>query len=365
MSIPVSEQDIAVLEKVDAPTLFKPNGGDVLLNIIESNARAMVNGATADTSEDREILRSTAYKIAKMKKRIDEVKTNYVRDIKALPMQIDAEGRRIRERLEQLHDEIRGPLTDWENAEKARQDAHKAKIEELSIESYRSNSQGYDSEALKGVLKSFQSLYADFDFEEFQSQANKARAATLSQIQSDINEKIAAEDAERQRIEAERIAQKAREAQLIKDAEERTRREEQEKHDEEIRQIQYAEERKRVEAIQAERERIAKEEAGTGAEHGEIISAAYRYIHPVEIQNVHHNDPFPASPTAVIRTPVAAPACVAVSATDKKQINRDIRDAFIGVFQNLTGTPEDYGKIAALAIISGNIPHVTISYLAE
>ena len=43
--------------------------------------------------------------------------------LKALPKQIDESRRIVRERLDALKDEVRKPLTDWENAESARKDA--------------------------------------------------------------------------------------------------------------------------------------------------------------------------------------------------------------------------------------------------
>lgn len=102
--------------------LFVPNGLDKII----SHIRAEVSKHAPDISTERgrKEIASLARKVASSKSRMDDFGKEYVSKIKLRSSAIDAERKRMRDTLDQLRDDTRKPLTDWENAEESRLKQH-------------------------------------------------------------------------------------------------------------------------------------------------------------------------------------------------------------------------------------------------
>lgn len=110
--------------------LFVPNGLDKIL----AHIHAEVSKHTPDISTERgrKAIASLARKVSSSNARIDECGKDYVAGIKVKAGLIDAERKRSRDFLNNLRDDTRKPLTDWEDAEENRLKAHEAALLELA-----------------------------------------------------------------------------------------------------------------------------------------------------------------------------------------------------------------------------------------
>src|ERR1700676_4896268 len=89
-------------------TVFAPGGVEGILSKIETEVRAIDRDIS--TPDGRENVKSLAYKVARSKTALDEMGKELVSGIKTQAATIDAERRTIRDRLDALKEEVRGPL---------------------------------------------------------------------------------------------------------------------------------------------------------------------------------------------------------------------------------------------------------------
>lgn len=123
----VSEStDLVVFEKLTPVQVFAPGGVNDILDKITREVRSTQTDIS--TKAGREAVASLAYKVARSKTALDEMGKTLVADWKTKSAAVDAERRTIREKLDDLRDEVRKPLTDWENAEKDRIADHEAAL---------------------------------------------------------------------------------------------------------------------------------------------------------------------------------------------------------------------------------------------
>ena len=119
---------LAVVETMTAVQLFQPGTMDPVLERIKAESRARAAELDISKESDRKALASLAYQIARSKTFIEARRVELVADEKKRLAAIDAEGRRVREELDALKDEIRKPLTEYEQREKDRIARHEADI---------------------------------------------------------------------------------------------------------------------------------------------------------------------------------------------------------------------------------------------
>ena len=109
---------VIVADKEGLLEFFK-NGDNLenLYTVIEKKAKGLVADVT--TKEGRSQIKSAARQIASVKTKIEDLGKNVVAELKALPKFIDANRKNLREKLEALQEEIRRPVTEIENRQKA------------------------------------------------------------------------------------------------------------------------------------------------------------------------------------------------------------------------------------------------------
>lgn len=256
----------------DLATIFKADRGiDPIIAKIEGAARAEASGLTADTAKGRDALKSLAHKVSQTKAELDR-QGKALTEVQRREIEAVNKGRRIaEERLAALRDEIRKPVTDWEEAEAAR----KARVEAV-LDGMRVHGMGAENTSTEIAAKAadIKALAFGPDFADHLEQAEMVRETALANLRTlyaaatareDQEAELAAlraEKAERERIEAERVAAAQAEA-------ERIAAEEQAKRDAEAAEKRRQEEAARIErekAVVAERaraeaERIAQEQA--------------------------------------------------------------------------------------------------------
>lgn len=300
----------------NALEIFQCNKAEELISKIEAEARSIVPDLSTD--KGRKAIASTARKVSTSKVALDNLGKDLVSEWKTKAKGVDAERKLIRNRLDALRDEVRQPLTDWENAEKEREVAEREAAELL-----------YDH----GQALSENSLF-DRQREVERKEAEQA------QIEQDRLDKEAAE-----RVEAERIAHDARIAieakeraqAQAKEAAERAEREAQEK-------IQIAENA----AKQAEQEKVE-------AEQREKIRAEYaerEKQEAVERARQMEIDRQAEEKRQAEQTQAKLEA-------DRKHVGIIRREAKEDLMRIVD---EDTAKKIVIAIHKGEIEHITINY---
>lgn len=228
MTTEVQSTELVVAGKTLTPALvFNADGGvDAALDAIKKEVRA--TKADVSTSAGRQVIRSVAYKIARSKTLLDSMGKDLVAGLKAQSGAIDAERRRIRDELDKLADEFRRPLTDFENAEKARVASHEAALSELqalaSIDRVPKTADG-----LAAHIALARAYGDNRDWQEFIGRFAEIREhviAALEALHARLVEEEAAE-AERERFRQEETArrQRERDAQVRAAAAEQAKRE--------------------------------------------------------------------------------------------------------------------------------------------
>lgn len=179
------------------------------------------------TKRGRDAIASIAYKVAKGKTALDNIGKELVADLKDVPKKIDAERKRMRDLLDQWKDEVRAPLTAWEEAEEARQAKHKAGIEWFNLRAKEHHD--LDLSELRTSLAEVDGKVVDQAWEEFEAEAHRAKAKAVEALIAAVaaREKYEAEQAELAKLRAEAAAreQKDREERIAREAAERAQRE--------------------------------------------------------------------------------------------------------------------------------------------
>lgn len=310
------------------------------------------------TKKGRDAIASIAYKVAKGKTALDNIGKDLVAELKDVPKKIDAERKRMRDLLDQWKDEVRKPLTDWEEAEAAREARHKAGIEWFNLRAKEHHD--LDLQELRASLAEVDGKVVDEAWEEFEAEAHRAKGKALDALTVALaaREKLEAEQAELAKLRAEAAAreQKDREERIAREAAERAQREAEAK-------------------AQAEREAVIKREADAkaAAERRELelkLQAERAEREKVEAQQREQQ----AKADAARRESEAVAAeqrrVAAVAAEEAKEakrreadkahktaVNRAALDAFMK-----GGLSEECAKTAVTLIAKKAIPAVSITY---
>ncbi|EOH6202837.1 cell envelope biogenesis protein TolA [Citrobacter farmeri] len=242
--------DLVVIEKSNAMAVFK--SADQIEDILQKVEREVMSFVPdVTTAKGRKEIASLAYKVAQTKTYLDGLGKDLVAELKEIPKLIDANRKTVRDRLDELKEKARQPLTDYEVEQeriKQEEEANRA-AEELAkkIESDHEMAllmnDAFDRELAE--KKAEQERQRIAHEEEIKRQAEE-------QAKRDAEEKAAAEIAAAKKREEEAIAAKAQAELLAK--------QEKEKAEREAKEALERAEREKQEAIEAERKK-AQEEA--------------------------------------------------------------------------------------------------------
>ena len=293
--------ELQVIEQNAIVVAFqKENGIQDLFDRMAEQERSIVPDVT--TKKGRDAIASQAYKVSKSKTAVDNHGKDLVAGIKAQAAVIDRDRKAWRDQCDALRDEIRKPLDDWEQAEKARVAKHEQLIDviRMSAAICQNPENPWASINIKDSISDLESLVIDSSLEEYEEQAKLAKFESLEKLrtalaarekheaeqaelerlrqaeierkQKERDEAIARQAAEKARIEAENKAKAEREQaeKLARQSAEREARLKAEKEAAELREAQLKQqaieqakqaEIKEKQAIEAERKRIKDEQA--------------------------------------------------------------------------------------------------------
>lgn len=265
-------QELALIEDIkeeNYPVIYGRSGLDHFYEKVKTEVSSEVPDLT--TAKGRARIASLAANVSKSKVAVEKPGREYLKQLKDLPKKIEAELRDFTDKMDKLRDETRKPLTDWENAEKARVESHKSKIAELV--SFRDGVIG-DSQFALSLIGQLESVVIDSQFEEFEAEAHREKAESLAFLKA-ARERLIKHEAEqaelaRLRAEAEERARKDREEQIAREAAEKAKREAEEAAAREKAAAERRELELKLAAEQAERQRLAAEQAAKDADAARI-----------------------------------------------------------------------------------------------
>jgi hypothetical protein len=362
---------LALIEQMNPVEIYGSGKIEDILKKIESETKT--KEIDISTKQGRDELASLAYKIARSKTFLDDLGKKLGEDAKKQLDAINAERKKARDFLDNLKDDIRKPLTEWENKEKNRIQSHETAISEII--SIRANVlQNWQILPLYEVetkINFFKTLNREWD--EFKQRADKEiemsiqvlvdarnnivkrdnekaelerlKTQEAARIQKEREEQIAKEAAERAKKEAEEIAERiAREKQLASEAEakileqkrlddlaklEKERRDAEEKAARAVKEKKDAEERAKQAAIKAEEDKKRAIEAERKKIEQEKLLAQQEELK--RENNKKH----------------------------AAKINNEIAKALMNVGSNLD---ESLAKLIVIDIVKGKIPHLKVLY---
>lgn len=323
--------------------------------------KAEVSGHVPDTTtaKGRGEIKSLAYKVTRTKTAIDDAGKKLNEDARKQIGVVDASRRRIRDELDALADEVRKPLTAWEDAEKERESrvsATLARMAELVRVTIEDGSNVIADrigavEAIQIDAATFLELTITVEAERANALASlNASLARAKQHEADQVElaRLRQEREAREAEEAERHAREEAEAKAKKDAEEAKQRAEREAAARKEREERIAEEARQAEARKAQ-EAIDRAER----EKAEAIARAEAEARAIR-----------EAAERVERERQAA-----IDAEKKEQVRRDAdrthRSKVMGEAKAAImtcGADEETAKKIVLAIIAGEIPSVTLRF---
>jgi hypothetical protein len=266
---------IAPLRTLRKEDIFTDTAKTLFLTLVRDEVASFIPDIS--TEKGREEIKANGRKIAKIRNRIEDVKKTVTEQWRVKTNEVNAQARDIKAQLEALEELALKPLTDFNNAEKARIQEHEEKISEIE---FYAKQNIVNIETAESFLTSLKPLL-ERDWQEFKDRAERAYDVSIAYVNEQLArlQEIARQQAELAELnrKAEEARQKEREEQIRREAEEKARREaevkaeaerqailkaQQEKHDAEIRK--QREEQEKIEAenrakLKAEQDRLDAE----------------------------------------------------------------------------------------------------------
>jgi len=349
--------ELIVIPKETALEVFtQTNGLDQYIRQIEDEVNSFVPDIS--TAKSRAEIASKAAKVARIKTQIDGIGKDLVDRLKEQPKLVDAERKRMRDKLDALKDRVRKPLTDWENAEESRIAEIRAVLEMMK----QIPAAEFGAVAIATHLKRLKSTVIAKDrFMEFTEEAAVIKDGFVDRCEKLLLqvEKHEAEQKELERLRAEKLAreQKEREEILVKEAEERGKREAEEAAKREIEKVQAAafsaQEKIRIEAEEKERARLA-EEAKKESDRLEKERAAKELQYQREQQKLRDEALKEAEAKRLAQEEASRIA-------DKKH-RKNIIDEAVSTLMAEAAIPDVTAKEIINLILQGKVKHVSIKF---
>ena len=373
------------ISEANAPAIYVKDGLKPFLQAVKDEVSSQVPDLT--TAKGRDRIASLAAKVSKSKVAVEKPGREYLRRLKEMPKVVEAELREFVDAMDALRDETRKPLTDWEQKELARTDAHVDGIQRIKDLALFEVSPTADQVAQ--VIADLELVAIDESWEEFLPEAAQAKDRTLSLLRAMQNERTQyeAEQAElvRLRAEAEAQAQRDRDAAIAQAAADQARREAAERaeaerlaaarREQELLDQAAAAQRAAAQAVldaeaAAERQRmqleLQAEQARTAAAQAEAnriaaeqraeqdrLAAMRRQEEAVEQARLAEKARADAAADEILRQQQAREADKA----HKGAIYKAAKEAFIQ-----HGMTEECARLAVKLVASGLIPSMSIQY---
>lgn len=327
------------------------------LEAIYSRIEKMALGLVADvtTKEGISQIKTCARQIASVKAKVDDAGKKVKAELNRLPLVIDENRRKFREKMEALQEEIRRPVTEIEEREKEIEDI---KAMHLAVAMSGSAIIKQQLEKVKAI-----ELTAE-KWKESLAKAEKAVAGEISALNLMIGE---AEKREEEARELEELRRKKEEAERI--IREQKIKEEAERRAKAEAEARAAAEKARLEREKEEAERRAAEAERKAQEAREREEAARNSKEAIERAAIGAQQAaVPMSKTLPASKPSAwTPEMKAVNKAVYEQIAEyvlpEIRKTIVGFTDNgYRVAAEEAAKAVVKAILTGKIRNLKVEY---
>ena len=353
--------ELAIIEIAPdlAPSIYVENGLDKFLEQIREGVNEVPDLSTA---KGRARIASLAAQVSRSKTAVEKPGRDYLKRLKEQPKVVEAELRRFVTECDQLRDEVRRPLTEWEDAEKARTEALQQRLVDLrSLADVIDTAGNYlPSADIQARIQEAKSVVLDESWQERTAEAGVAKDSTIQQLEASLavaqKREHEAAELERLRKEAEEKARLEREEAIRREAAEQAKRDAEAKAQAEIDAAARREAEEKARAEAAERQRIEteqraareKQEAEERArrEKEEAVAAERRRLKEAE-----------AARLAEEQRKAEEEARRAADKEHRRTVNRRVIADLIA-----QGIPEEFAQKALLAIAGGKVQDAHIKY---
>ncbi|MNJ19057.1 hypothetical protein D3C77_133730 [compost metagenome] len=344
------------ISEENAPAIYVAGGLKQFIEIAKSEVEGEVPDLT--TRKGRERIASLAAKVSKSKTAVEKPGRDYLRRLKEMPKVVEAELREFVTAMDNLRDQVRQPLNEWQAAEDARVDRHNSAIAHVKLNTQ--DLDGITAEDLADRIAKVEAIALGEQWEEFEAEAARSKDATLKALRAALatRQTYEAEQDELERLRKEKAARDEQDRidaaarQAVEDERQRVAQEQQAQRDAEAQRIAQAEQQTREaeqRAQQAEADRIAAEQQAELDRQAAAIQAE----RDIELAREDERRRADAAAAEIIRQQQARERDEA----HRRSINRAALDAFIA-----GGMPEACAKQAVTLIAKRQIPNVSISY---
>lgn len=335
---------IELIDKDNAPVIYKSGGLGVYFDHISAQVADEVPDITTKAGRDR--VASLAAQVSRSKTAVEKPGREYLKKIKELPREIEKELKTFVDQCDALRDQVRAPLTAWENKQREIQEAHNQAISIIKLSGV---AEYQNSESVKKQLDDL----ASFDYskvrEEYHDEYRSAISGSVFQLnrlftQMEKAEADARELAELRAKQAE-AEQRERERKIAEQAAEQERQRAEHRLKMEREEFERKQDAARWEAEQAEKLaadkiRQANEQAARAVE--------------IERQRVAMEAEVEA---AKERDRLAQAAKAAANKAHQRKINGEIVDALM-----LLGCSESIAKEIIVSVAKRKINNLSINY---
>jgi colicin import membrane protein len=330
-------------------------------NEFYAKMKAETDTLAPDTSTEkgRVAIRKMATRVRDTKAAIEKARLGLTKDMRDQIDVINAAGKEIKEELQSLEDEVRKPLTEWEEAEKQR-----ARDCEDAIDWFKHQKVIAEDDTAAAVMERAHAVYEKaIDPELFQDLLEDAEAAKDDAMETlkRAHDRLTKEEADRAELARLRAAEEARkeEEARVAAAQEAARREAEEL-------AAYNERRAAAEKAELERIQRAKDEAAEQARQEEARRAQ------AEIDAANERARKAEEDAAAERKRIAdakaaeeAEAARVAAENAKREANKAHRTRVKAAAKKsimALGADDDLATKIVLAIVAGEIPNVSMAF---
>lgn len=313
-----------------------------------------------NTAKGRDMRRSAAAKVAKFKSHIDKSRLEITAEKRREIAEINASSKLLIEGLARIQEEVRAPLTEWEEAEKKREELIESTIARIKAAALVTISDTAASVSARGN-EIYEIEIAPELFGKRTDEATEAQAATIKALHEAVNvlrerEEAQAELAKMKAAEAERLAKEAEELRQ-REAADAAARAEQEAKEREERLKQEAAEKARRDAEQAaEQARLAAQrEAQRQIDEANDRAAQAEAERQAELKRIADKE---AEDKRIAEQQAAEQARRERNAAHRRKIMGMVKQSII----EIGGITDEAAMAIVRAMAKGNVPHVAVQF---
>ena len=308
--------------------IFVTGGSSQIIDSI----RAKVEGIVPDlsTNKGRSEIASLANKVARTKTTLDKAGKALADHLNAKLKPINSERKLIRDSLDKIKEEVRKPLTDWENREKERVANHQNNLMIFDV-SWYDVSENISSDEILAYKNRIEQTAVNDSWQEFQVIAENQKITAISYFAEAFDK---AKEREKKQAEYERLKREEDERKRL-EREEQIRKEATEKAEREKQEAIKKAERDKAEALKrAEQEKLAAIEAEKQRQLAEQMRLEAEQKAKEEQERLRSEDK-----------------------EYRRKINASILKAFID-----HGLYDEHARELIKSILSGKIKNISINY---